>query len=94
MALRMSLYVVLATALLRCGDGLQLIHFGFFARGFEVAGPLEMFASAGGVHVAKALLTEFAANILRVIEQRRAGAGELVRVFVAGGSCGCDLRLH
>lgn len=41
--------------------------------GFEVAGPLEMFASAGGVHVAKALLGEFAANIGRVIEQRRAG---------------------
>ena len=41
--------------------------------GFEVAGPLEMFASAGGVHVARALLAEFAANILRVIEQRRAG---------------------
>jgi carbon monoxide dehydrogenase subunit G len=41
--------------------------------GFEVAGPLEMFASAGGVHVAKALLGEFAANILKVIEQRRSG---------------------
>jgi len=42
--------------------------------GFEVAGPLEMFASAGGVHVARALLAEFATNIARVIEQRRAGA--------------------
>jgi uncharacterized protein len=41
--------------------------------GFEVAGPLEMFASAGGVHVARALLAEFAANIGRVIEQRRVG---------------------
>lgn len=41
--------------------------------GFEVAGPLEMFASAGGVHVARALLAEFAANILKVIEQRRSG---------------------
>ena len=39
--------------------------------GFEVAGPLEMFASAGGVHVARALLAEFAANIAKVIEQRR-----------------------
>ena len=39
--------------------------------GFEVAGPLEMFASAGGVHVARALLAEFAANIANVIEQRR-----------------------
>jgi len=40
--------------------------------GFEVAGPLEMFASAGGVHVARALLAEFAGNIAKVIAQRRA----------------------
>ena len=44
--------------------------------GFEVAGPLEMFASAGGVHVARVLLAEFAANIARVIEQRRAGGSD------------------
>jgi carbon monoxide dehydrogenase subunit G len=43
--------------------------------GFEVAGPLEMFASAGGVHVARALMKEFAANIANVIEQRRANGG-------------------
>src|SRR5437868_12173842 len=30
--------------------------------GFEVAGPLEMFASAGGVHVARALMKDFATN--------------------------------
>ena len=46
--------------------------------GFEVAGPLEMFASAGGVHVARALLAEFATNIARVIEQRRASGGNEV----------------
>ena len=45
--------------------------------GYEVAGPLEMFASAGGVHVARALLAEFAANLLRVIEQRRAGGADV-----------------
>ena len=39
--------------------------------GFEVAGPLETFASAGGVHVARALLAEFAANIAKLIERRR-----------------------
>jgi carbon monoxide dehydrogenase subunit G len=39
--------------------------------GFEVAGPLEAFASAGGVHVARALMKEFATNIQNVIEQRR-----------------------
>lgn len=44
--------------------------------GFEVTGPLEMFASAGGVHVARALLAEFAANIARVIAERRAGGGD------------------
>jgi carbon monoxide dehydrogenase subunit G len=44
--------------------------------GFEVAGPLEMFASAGGVHVARALLAEFATNIARVIEQRRASGSD------------------
>ena len=38
---------------------------------FEVAGPLETFASAGGVHVARALMKEFAANLANVIERRR-----------------------
>jgi carbon monoxide dehydrogenase subunit G len=46
--------------------------------GFEVAGPLEMFASAGGVHVARALLAEFARNIAAVIEQRRAEGEDAV----------------
>ena len=39
--------------------------------GSRSPGPLEMFASAGGVHVARALMAEFAANIANVIEQRR-----------------------
>jgi carbon monoxide dehydrogenase subunit G len=46
--------------------------------GFEVAGPLEMFASAGGVHVARALLAEFATNIAHVIEERRASGSDTV----------------
>ena len=46
--------------------------------GFEVAGPLEMFASAGGVHVARALLAQFATNIAQIIEQRRAGGSDAV----------------
>ena len=54
--------------------------------GFEVAGPLEMFASAGGVHVARALLAEFASNIARVIEQRRAGGGDAVPEQAAAAS--------
>ena len=42
--------------------------------GFNVTGPLETFAQAGGVHVARALMGEFAANIARIVEQRRAPA--------------------
>jgi carbon monoxide dehydrogenase subunit G len=38
---------------------------------FDIAGPLEAFASAGGVHVARTLMKEFAANIANAIEQRR-----------------------
>ena len=39
--------------------------------GFSVAGPLEAFASAGGVHVARALLAEFAKNMAAVVAARR-----------------------
>src|SRR5689334_14087394 len=46
--------------------------------GFEVAGPLEMFASAGGVHVARALMKDFATNIANVIEQRRAEGADAI----------------
>ena len=46
--------------------------------GFEVAGPLEMFASAGGVHVARALMKDFATNIANVIEQRRSHGADAV----------------
>lgn len=44
--------------------------------GFEIAGPLETFASAGGVHVARALMADFAKNIAKVIEQRREHGSE------------------
>jgi uncharacterized protein len=43
---------------------------------FDIAGPLETFASAGGVHVARALMKEFAANIANAIEQRRTHGGD------------------
>ncbi len=43
---------------------------------FNVTGPLETFANAGGIHVARALLAEFAQNMAKLIEHRgRAGAG-------------------
>ena len=38
---------------------------------FSVTGPLETFANAGGVHVARALLGEFSANMARLVAERR-----------------------
>lgn len=38
---------------------------------FNVTGPLETFANAGGVHVARALLAEFSENMARVVAERR-----------------------
>lgn len=40
---------------------------------FHVTGPLETFANAGGVHLARALLAEFAANVAKLMA---AGDGE------------------
>ena len=55
--------------------------------GFEVMGPLETFASAGGVHVARALMAEFAKNIANVIGQRRAdGNAALTHAPAASGT--------
>jgi carbon monoxide dehydrogenase subunit G len=38
---------------------------------FTVSGPLETFANAGGVHVARALLGEFSTNLARLVAERR-----------------------
>ena len=38
---------------------------------FSVSGPLETFANAGGVHVARALLAEFSTNLARLVAERR-----------------------
>ncbi len=37
---------------------------------FTVTGPLETFANAGGVHVARALLAEFSANMAKLVADR------------------------
>jgi uncharacterized protein len=42
--------------------------------GFTVTGPLETFANAGGVHLARALLAEFSANMAKLIQERHATA--------------------
>ena len=41
---------------------------------FNVTGPLETFANAGGVHLARALLAEFAGNMARLAAERTAQA--------------------
>jgi carbon monoxide dehydrogenase subunit G len=41
---------------------------------FTVSGPLETFANAGGVHVARALLSEFSANLAKLVAERRPAA--------------------
>jgi carbon monoxide dehydrogenase subunit G len=38
---------------------------------FSVSGPLETFANAGGVHVARALLGEFSTNLAKLVAERR-----------------------
>jgi carbon monoxide dehydrogenase subunit G len=40
---------------------------------FNVTGPLETFANAGGVHLARAILAEFAENVAKLVAER---AGE------------------
>jgi len=39
---------------------------------FNVTGPLETFANAGGVHLARAILAEFAENVAKVVSERAA----------------------
>ena len=41
---------------------------------YSVTGPLETFANAGGVHVARALLAEFSANMAKMVAERRVAA--------------------
>ncbi|MER2537030.1 MAG: SRPBCC family protein [Rhizobiaceae bacterium] len=51
--------------------------------GFSVSGPLETFANAGGVHVARVLLSEFASNISQVVAAAPA-ASDAVATDAAG----------
>lgn len=50
---------------------------------YNVTGPLETFANAGGVHVARALLAEFSANMAKMVAERRAVAGNAPGSLVA-----------
>src|ERR1700736_349720 len=41
---------------------------------FNVTGPLETFANAGGVHLARAILAEFAENVAKLVAEQTRGA--------------------
>jgi uncharacterized protein len=41
---------------------------------FTVTGPLETFANAGGVHLARAILAEFAENVAKLVAERGAAS--------------------
>jgi len=43
---------------------------------FNVTGPLETFANAGGVHLARALLAEFAENVAKLMDQEPGPEGD------------------
>jgi hypothetical protein len=50
----------------------HLHHRGLAIDGsFTVSGPLETFANAGGVHVARALLAEFSTNLAKLVAERQ-----------------------
>jgi carbon monoxide dehydrogenase subunit G len=44
---------------------------------FTITGPLETFASAGGVHLARAILAEFAENMAKLVAERAAPAAHV-----------------
>jgi hypothetical protein len=53
---------------------------------FNVTGPLETFANAGGVHLARAILAEFAENVAKLIaEQAPDAAAPHPDPLTAGG---------
>src|SRR5438132_143323 len=53
---------------------------------FNVTGPLETFANAGGVHLARAILAEFAENVAKLVtEQAQEATGPHPDPLTAGG---------
>jgi len=53
---------------------------------FSVSGPLETFANAGGIHVARALLAEFSTNLARLVAERRSAAPAAVETQAAAAA--------
>lgn len=52
---------------------------------FTVTGPLETFANAGGVHIARAILAEFADNVAKLVAEQGATAAPHPDPLPAGG---------
>jgi carbon monoxide dehydrogenase subunit G len=52
---------------------------------FHVTGPLETFANAGGVHLARALLAEFAANVAKLMDAQDGEAQPLDEAAALSG---------
>jgi len=53
---------------------------------FSVSGPLETFANAGGIHVARALLAEFSTNLARLVAERRSAAPAAIETQAAAAT--------
>src|SRR5438552_2210648 len=51
---------------------------------FNVTGPLETFANAGGVHLARVILAEFAENVAKLVAEQAQGSGPRPNPLIAG----------
>ena len=52
---------------------------------FNATGPLETFANAGGVHLARAILAEFAENVAKLVAEQAQAVGPRLDPLTAGG---------
>ncbi len=53
---------------------------------FNVTGPLETFANAGGVHLARAILAEFAENVAKLMTNQTGANGEAAPLATASAT--------
>jgi carbon monoxide dehydrogenase subunit G len=58
---------------------------------FTVTGPLETFANAGGVHLARALLAEFSTNMAKLVEVQQANAPRVEQIAQASANAAPSL---
>jgi uncharacterized protein len=52
---------------------------------FNATGPLETFANAGGAHLARAILAEFAENVAKLVAEQAQAVGPRLDPLTAGG---------